>query len=68
MVENHNKINNINIANNPNNKKIKYCDKCGKELINDMFGEFCDWECTKEYWQEIRQELDACYAEWSGRS
>lgn len=41
-------------------KHNTYCWKCGK-IINQ--GNFCDEECRKEYYTEIRKENDAMYNE-----
>lgn len=50
--------------------KNKYCAKCGKSIKDDGVGVkdiagnmFCDNECKREYWLEIRQDWDDVYRE-----
>lgn len=38
--------------------KTNYCMKCGKELDENSLDRFCDAECRKEYYAEIRKDID----------
>lgn len=44
-----------------------YCIKCGRRFITPSPIQFCDQECRREYYQEIRKENDALLGEWIGR-
>lgn len=48
-------------------KEYLYCIKCGRRFITPSPTPFCDQECRREYYQEIRQENDALFGEWIGR-
>jgi len=39
--------------------KTTYCVKCGKKLNEDSLDRFCDSECRKEYYAEIRKDIDS---------
>ena len=46
-----------------------YCAKCLRKLSGDRIkdsenNEFCDEECRREYWQEIRREMYSNFREW----
>lgn len=50
----------------------KYCSKCLSELDSDKGNrvidvednEFCCWECRKDYYYEIRREMDSILSEF----
>lgn len=39
--------------------KTTYCIKCGKKLDENSLDRFCDSECRKEYFAEIRKDIDS---------
>jgi len=39
--------------------KTTYCMKCGKKLDENSLDRFCDSECRKEYYAEIRKDIDS---------
>ena len=39
--------------------KTTYCMKCGKKLNENSLDRFCDRECRKEYYAEIRKDIDS---------
>lgn len=65
QIENINQITNINIDTESKN----YCSKCLSVLGNEMVidGEnnvFCDDFCKREYWLELRQDMDDLISEF----
>ena len=49
---------------NININTYKYCLKCGQPITE---GSFCDFECRRDYYLEMCQDLDDLFGEWSGR-
>ena len=49
--------NNANAISTP--AKTTYCVKCGKKLNENSLDRFCDSECCKEYFAEIRKDIDS---------
>lgn len=51
----------VEIDNNANtiitSPKTQYCVKCGKKLNENSLDRFCDSECRKEYFAEIRKDI-----------
>ena len=51
----------VEVDNNANitvrSDKSTYCLKCGNKLDDDSLDDFCDSECRKEYYAEIRHDL-----------
>ncbi len=43
--------------------ETKYCLKCCKLLINNKVKNFCDRDCRRDYYLEIRQDMDDIYSE-----
>lgn len=41
--------------------KSEYCFKCGKELDENSLDIFCDRECKKDYYAEIKKDYDGIY-------
>lgn len=39
-------------------KLFKYCWKCSKQLPEGSETPWCDWECKKEYYKELAQDMD----------
>ena len=39
--------------------KTQHCVKCGKKLNKNSLDRFCDSECRKEYFDEIRKDIDS---------
>jgi len=39
-------------------KLFKYCWKCSKQLPEGSETPWCDWECKKEYYSELAQDMD----------
>lgn len=42
--------------------KTTYCQKCGSKLSEDSLDRFCDEDCRREYFQEIRRDCDGIYS------
>lgn len=71
MTQN-NKLKNNQITNIFVNNNTGYCSKClsvlGENRVIDSEGnEFCDMDCRKEYYYEIRREMDSRLNEWLGK-
>lgn len=49
--------NNINF-NSYQEKKYKYCWKCGNILSPPSITPFCCWECHQDYYKELAQDMD----------
>ena len=45
----------------------KFCQKCGKDFEEPSEDMFCSWECKKDYYAELRSDMDDCFGEWIGR-
>jgi hypothetical protein len=41
--------------------KSTFCYKCGKELDENSLDTFCDYECRREYYAEIKKDYDGIY-------
>lgn len=39
-------------------KIFKYCEKCGKQLEEGSVEHFCCWECKKDFYKELAQDMD----------
>lgn len=39
-------------------KLFRYCFKCGRSLDIPSPNPFCCWECKKEYYKELAQDMD----------
>lgn len=63
----HKQSSNINNSINIENKNYTYCIKCGVRFTTPSPTPFCDWDCRREYYQEIKKENDALFGEWIGR-
>jgi hypothetical protein len=62
-----NNIINTYIYHNVKAKLFKYCIKCGKDFPTPSQDQFCCWECRKEYYQELRADMDDVINEVWGR-
>jgi hypothetical protein len=43
-------------------KKTNYCVKCGKVLDEDSLDRFCDEDCRRNYFEELRHDCDDIYS------
>lgn len=41
--------------------KSDYCVKCGKKLDENSLDRFCDDDCRRDYFTEIRRDCDGIY-------
>jgi hypothetical protein len=41
--------------------KTAYCQKCGSKLDEDSLDRFCDDDCRRNYFAEIRRDCDGIY-------
>ena len=51
------------------NNSIKHCSKClsvlGDKVVRDSVGrKFCSVGCRRDFYAEIRKEMDCRYKEW----
>jgi hypothetical protein len=53
----------VELDNNANaivtSSRSTYCMKCGKKLDENSLDRFCDSECRREYFAEIRKDIDS---------
>jgi hypothetical protein len=43
-------------------KKSSYCIKCGNRLDGSSLDRFCDEDCRREYYAEIRHDCNEIYS------